>query len=115
MSFEKLAFQATWRTYQARVLQELDIPFKDKRLRIVAAPVSGKTILELETMRRIAKPTLILAPSLGFGFSKASGSTECLGIIIIPQKDIFWDCQSLVFPFDLINQIYETISIIISI
>ena len=53
-----------WRPYQARVLQELESHLDDNHLNIVAAPGSGKTILGLEVMLRINKPTLILAPSI---------------------------------------------------
>jgi len=36
----------------------------DKRLHVVAAPGSGKTIFGLEVVRRINQPTLILAPTI---------------------------------------------------
>lgn len=53
-----------WRSYQAEVLKELELHLDDNHLNIVAAPGSGKTILGLEVMLRINKPTLILAPSI---------------------------------------------------
>lgn len=53
-----------WRSYQAQVLKELELHLDDNHLNIVAAPGSGKTILGLEVMLRINKPTLILAPSI---------------------------------------------------
>ncbi len=53
-----------WRPYQARVLEELETHLDDDHLNIVAAPGSGKTILGLEVMLRISRPTLILAPSI---------------------------------------------------
>ncbi|MCP5467782.1 MAG: DEAD/DEAH box helicase family protein [Deltaproteobacteria bacterium] len=53
-----------WRPYQARVLEELETHLEDDHLNIVAAPGSGKTILGLEVMLRINRPTLILAPSI---------------------------------------------------
>lgn len=64
MTFENLRFQGEWREYQARVLEELTAHLDDNHLHIVAAPGSGKTILGLETMRRIGQPSVILAPSL---------------------------------------------------
>ena len=64
MTFENLVFQATWREYQERVLEELDGHLDDDHLHVVAAPGSGKTILGLEVMRRIGKPSVILAPTI---------------------------------------------------
>ncbi|UCH32926.1 MAG: DEAD/DEAH box helicase family protein [Armatimonadota bacterium] len=57
-------FKYPWRTYQARVLAELDEHLGDNRLHIVAAPGSGKTVLGLEVVRRLNRPALILAPTL---------------------------------------------------
>jgi len=59
-----LVFQGAWRDYQARLLDELDGHLADKRLNVVAAPGSGKTVLGLEVMRRIGRPALILAPTI---------------------------------------------------
>ena len=59
-----IQFEFPWRNYQARVLRELEAHLDDNHLNIVAAPGSGKTILGLEVMLRINKPTLILAPSI---------------------------------------------------
>jgi superfamily II DNA or RNA helicase len=59
-----LAFQARWRSYQKRVLSELDTHLGNDSLHIVAAPGSGKTVLGLEVMRRLGKPALILSPPL---------------------------------------------------
>ena len=41
---ELMVFQNTWRSYQARVLEHLDSYLDDKRVHIVAAPGSGKTV-----------------------------------------------------------------------
>lgn len=62
--WKKLNFCYPWRPYQARVLQELDDHLMDKTLNVVAAPGSGKTILGLEAMKRLAQPTLIFSPTL---------------------------------------------------
>lgn len=59
-----MVFQKTWRTYQARLLGHLDSYLDDKRLHIVAAPGSGKTVLGLEVVRRIDQPTLVLTPTI---------------------------------------------------
>lgn len=64
MTCEHLSFQGTWRDYQERVLKELDRHLHDNHLHVVAAPGSGKTILGLEVMRRIGKPSIILAPTI---------------------------------------------------
>src|SRR5215475_10281933 len=59
-----MAFRRSWRTYQARVLAQLDTYLEDRRLHLVAAPGSGKTVLGLEIVRRIDQPTLVLAPTI---------------------------------------------------
>lgn len=59
-----MQFQGQWRDYQKRVLDELQDHLEDKKLHIVAAPGSGKTVLGLEVMRELGKPTLILSPTL---------------------------------------------------
>ena len=60
----EIQFQRTWRDYQARVLGELEEHLDDNRLHVVAAPGSGKTVLGLECMLRLDRPTLILSPTL---------------------------------------------------
>lgn len=59
-----IKFKHNWRNYQQRVLDELVNHLNDDHLHIVAPPGSGKTILGLEVMLRINKPTLILAPTI---------------------------------------------------
>ncbi len=59
----QMQFTGEWRDYQARVLNEIDAYMGDQRLHIVAAPGAGKTILGLEVMRRLARPTLIFSPT----------------------------------------------------
>ncbi|MBQ7954226.1 MAG: DEAD/DEAH box helicase family protein [Lachnospiraceae bacterium] len=60
----KLQFHWTWRTYQKRVLDRADTYLKDKRIHVVAAPGSGKTILGIELIRRVNQACLVLAPSI---------------------------------------------------
>lgn len=59
-----MRFCYPWRDYQAAVLEKLDAYLDDRKLHVAAAPGAGKTVLGLEIMRRLSKPTLILAPSL---------------------------------------------------
>jgi len=59
-----IKFKYNWRTYQERVLNELQHHLEDNHLHVVAPPGSGKTILGLEVMLRLNKPSLILAPSI---------------------------------------------------
>ncbi len=59
----RMQFSGTWRDYQTRVLAELDSHLSDERLHVVAAPGSGKTVLGLEIMRRLGRPSLVLAPN----------------------------------------------------
>jgi len=59
----EMVFQGKWRTYQARLLDSLHAYLDDNHVHIVAAPGSGKTIFGIEVLRRINKPTLVLAPT----------------------------------------------------
>jgi superfamily II DNA or RNA helicase len=61
---DTIRFKDVWRDYQARVLDRLDEYLSDDRVHIIAAPGSGKTVLGWEIIRRINRPTLILAPTL---------------------------------------------------
>src|SRR3954463_3871891 len=61
---DMMAFRKDWRAYQFRLLNQLDRYLDNKRLHLVAAPGSGKTVLGLEVVRRINKPTLVLAPTI---------------------------------------------------
>ena len=49
-----MEFRWPWRPYQRRVLAEIERHLGDRKLHIVAAPGSGKTILGLEVFRRQA-------------------------------------------------------------
>jgi superfamily II DNA or RNA helicase len=57
-------FRNSWRSYQQRVLDELKDHLDDNHLHVIAAPGSGKTVLGLEVMRRLNRPTLILSPTV---------------------------------------------------
>lgn len=59
-----MAFNREWRQYQSRLLDHLDGYLGDRRLHLVAAPGSGKTVLGLEVARRIDQPTLVLTPTI---------------------------------------------------
>src|ERR1700747_3742844 len=59
-----MAFRKNWRVYQSRLLDHLDRYLENKRLHLVAAPGSGKTVLGLEVIRRVNQATLVLAPTI---------------------------------------------------
>ncbi|WP_233505425.1 DEAD/DEAH box helicase family protein [Sporosarcina sp. BI001-red] len=61
---ENITFCHPWRSYQARILADLDDHLKNRHLHLVAPPGSGKTVLGLEVMLRLDEPTLIIAPTL---------------------------------------------------
>jgi len=61
--FENIHFHGTFRDYQQRVLDSADRFLKDGKINIVAAPVSGKTVLGLELIRRLGAPCIILSPT----------------------------------------------------
>mgnify|MGYP002348238194 CR=1 FL=1 len=61
---DNINFKFSWRKYQKELLDELHIHLKNNHFHIIAPPGSGKTILGLEVMRRVGKPTLIFAPTI---------------------------------------------------
>ena len=61
---DTMAFRKNWRAYQSRLLEHLNRYLDNKRLHLVAAPGSGKTVIGLEVIRRINQPTLVLAPTI---------------------------------------------------
>ena len=65
-----LEFHGTWRSYQARVLQNVSRYLSDDKIHIVAAPGSGKTTLGIELIKRLNANTLILAPSITIRYCK---------------------------------------------
>lgn len=58
-----LKFNGKWRSYQQRILDNLDFHLRDNKLHIVAAPGAGKTTLGIEVIARLQRPTLILCPT----------------------------------------------------
>lgn len=62
-SFDNIKFKGTFRIYQQRILDNAGKYLRDKKLNIVAAPGSGKTILGLEFICRLKAPCLILSPT----------------------------------------------------
>ncbi len=60
----EVRFRKPWRSYQQRVLSELKDHLEDHHLHLIAAPGSGKTVLGLEVVRRLNRPTLVLAPTI---------------------------------------------------
>lgn len=61
---KNIKFCYPWRSYQDEVLKNLDEHLENGHLHLVAPPGSGKTVLGLEVMLRLNKPTLIVAPTL---------------------------------------------------
>lgn len=64
MDFSSVRFRGTFRDYQATALDNSSKHLQDKKIHIVAAPGSGKTVLGLELIRRLNVPTLVLSPSV---------------------------------------------------
>ena len=60
----QLKFKGCWRSYQQRVLDELEYHLDDNKLNIVAAPGAGKTTLGIEVILRLKNPAFILAPTI---------------------------------------------------
>ena len=62
---DDIKFCFPWRPYQQRILDASQQYVADWHFHVVAAPGSGKTVLGLELLLRLDRPTLIFAPSLG--------------------------------------------------
>jgi len=62
--FGQWRFRHPWRPYQAALLDQWDQLASQPEVHIVAPPGSGKTVLGWEGIRRIAKPVLVLVPTL---------------------------------------------------
>jgi len=63
MNFDGISFKGKFREYQQSVLDNSSKYLSDKKINIVAAPGSGKTILGLELIRRLNSPCIILSPT----------------------------------------------------
>lgn len=61
---ESIKFKYSWRPYQERTLRYVEQYIRDKKIHIVAAPGSGKTVLGLELARFLGKPVIIFAPTV---------------------------------------------------
>ena len=61
---ENCKFKGKFRKYQADVLEEFYKHIEDKKINIVAAPGSGKTILGLQIICNLNQPVLVLAPTI---------------------------------------------------
>lgn len=61
---KNLHFKGKFRSYQQKVLDNLNAHLKDNKLHIVAAPCAGKTTLGIEVIARLKRPVLIFAPTL---------------------------------------------------
>ncbi|MDR0948203.1 MAG: DEAD/DEAH box helicase family protein [Lachnospiraceae bacterium] len=59
----KYHFKGTFREYQQTILDNAAKHMKDRRLHIVAAPGSGKTILGLELICKYCSPAIVFAPT----------------------------------------------------
>ncbi|WP_020621213.1 DEAD/DEAH box helicase family protein [Paenibacillus daejeonensis] len=71
-----ITFCYPWRSYQQRILDQLEQHLRTRHLHLVAPPGSGKTVLGLEVMLRMNQPTLIVAPTLTIKQQWADRFTE---------------------------------------
>ena len=75
--FSLISFKWTFRDYQQKVLDNADNHLKDRKIHIVAAPGSGKTVLGLELIRRLNAPALVLSPSVSIKQQWGERFVEC--------------------------------------
>ena len=75
--FSLIKFKWTFRDYQQKVLDNANKHLLDKKIHIVAAPGSGKTVLGLELIRRLGAPALVLSPSVSIKQQWGDRFEEC--------------------------------------
>lgn len=61
---DSIKFKYSWRPYQERTLNQVSKYIMDKKVHVVAAPGSGKTVLGLELARYLKNPVIIFAPTV---------------------------------------------------
>lgn len=64
INLQNYKFRGTFRNYQQDVLDKVAEYLDNRKIHIVAAPGSGKTILGLELIRQLNAPALVLSPSV---------------------------------------------------
>ena len=102
-----MVFRKIWRTYQALLLDGLDLYLDDKRLHLVAAPGSGKTVLGLEVIRRIDQPTLVLAPTITIRDQWVDRLLDCFLPVGEPRP--FWVSTDLKNPAPFTVATYQAL------
>ena len=98
--FSNINFKWTFRDYQQKVLDNSQKHLRDKKIHIVAAPGSGKTVLGLEIIRRLSSPALILSPSVSIRQQWGDRFQECY----LPESENVNDYVS----FDLMKPLLLT-------
>ncbi len=106
-----LSFRYPWRSYQKRVLQGLEHHLKNRHLHLVAPPGSGKTVLGLEVMLRINRPTIILAPTLTI---KQQWASRLVEMFLDEQDQPEWISTSLKRPALVTITTYQALHSLLS-
>lgn len=104
--FETAHFKYSWRSYQKRILDNLNYHMDDNALHIVAPPGSGKTILGLEVAVRLNKPTLILAPTLAI---RDQWVTKFRDLFLAPNNSMEWITTDIHHPKYLTIVTYQAL------
>lgn len=99
-------FKKPWRTYQERVLSDLEGKMQDKHLHIIAPPSSGKTVLGLEVMRRINRPSLVLAPTLAI---RDQWAERFCDLFLEKDEDTSWISRDINNPGFLTVSTYQAL------
>ncbi len=76
-TFDNVTFKGTFRDYQKRILDNAEKYLLNKKINIVAAPGSGKTILGLELIRSLNCPAIILSPTTTIKYQWGSRFEGC--------------------------------------
>ena len=102
-----ISFRGTFRPAQQRILDAAGEYLADRKIHIVAAPGSGKTILGLELIRRIGKPALVLSPTAAIRDQWA----DRFAAYYLPEKEDIsaWVSTDLLHPAVLTTVTYQAL------
>jgi superfamily II DNA or RNA helicase len=104
---QHLRFAKPWRPYQQRAIDEFDKHLADRHFHLVAAPGSGKTVMGLEVVRRLARPALVLAPTLAIREQWVRRLID--DFLPAGFDEIFWLSRNISKPRELTVTTYQSL------
>jgi len=102
-----LSFSKSWRPYQQRAIDNFALHTADRHFHLVAAPGSGKTVMGVESIRRLERPALVLAPTLAIREQWVKRLIDDF----LPSgfDEIFWLSRDIKAPRELTLTTYQSL------